>query len=318
MKQRFVGLVALSVLAGCGTVLSQARAQEKANPLATGLGQEFVSETATVNGTTLHYVRGGKGPALILIHGFPQDWSEYQAIMPRLAKRFTVVAVDLRGIGGSTATPGGYDAATMAEDVHQLAAALELERAYIVGHDIGGMVAYAFVCRHPQATRGAMILDAPIPGIEGWDESQAGPGVWHVGFMQIPGLPEKLIAGRQADYLGYFFNFAKFTPDDKARYTKAYARPAQLHAALEMYRAFPANAKLNAAQHGPNDVPLFFAAGDGSPFAKLVPKFAEGLRAGGFTHVETELIPGALHYVVEDQPDAVAGLIERYASLHAE
>jgi len=74
--------------------------------------------------------------------------------MPRLAKQFTVIAVDLRGVGGSTATPGGYDAANMAEDVHQLAAALKLGRVYIVGHDIGGMVVYAFVRRYPRATRG--------------------------------------------------------------------------------------------------------------------------------------------------------------------
>jgi len=109
MKRRFgrVGLVAQFVLAGCGMVLSQAQAQEKASPVATGLGKEFASENATVNGTSLHYVRGGKGPGVILIHGFPQDWFEFQAIMPRLAKRFTVIAVDLRGVGGSTATPGG-------------------------------------------------------------------------------------------------------------------------------------------------------------------------------------------------------------------
>jgi hypothetical protein len=135
----------LSVLLAWGTSLSRAQVRGQMSPLATGLGKEFASESATVNGITFHYVRGGKGPGVILIHGFPQDWFEYHVIMPRLAKRFTVIAVDLRGVGGSTAMQGGYDAANMAEDVHQLAAALKLERAYIVGHDIGGMVAYAFV-----------------------------------------------------------------------------------------------------------------------------------------------------------------------------
>jgi pimeloyl-ACP methyl ester carboxylesterase len=320
MKRRFgrPGLVAQSVLAGCGIVLSQAHAQGKMSPLATGLGKEFASETTMVNGTTLHYVRGGKGPPILLIHGFPQDWFEYQAIMPRLAKRFTVIAVDLRGIGGSQATAGGYDAANMAEDVHQLVSALQLERVYIVGHDIGGMVTYAFVRRYPQITRGAMILDVAIPGIEGWDEIQGHPAMWHVRFMQVPGLAEKLVDGRQADYLGYFFNFGKFTPGEVAHYVKAYATPSQLHAAFEMYRAFPANAEFNAAQRGPNDVPLFLAAGDGSPFVKLVPKMAEGLRANGCTHVQTGLIRGSVHYVVEDQPEAVADLIEQYASPHSE
>src|ERR1700676_4197559 len=101
MKLRFGRLVvvALSVLGPCGIALSQGKAQGQPNDLAAGLGREFAQETAKVNGITLHYVRGGKGPAVILIHGFPQDWFEYRAIMPRLAKQFTVIAVDLRGVG---------------------------------------------------------------------------------------------------------------------------------------------------------------------------------------------------------------------------
>ena len=310
-------VISLSVLLGWGTALSRAQAQVQMSPTVTGLGKEFASESATVNGITLHYVRGGEGPAVILIHGFPQDWFEYHAVMPRLAKQFTVIAVDLRGVGGSTAMPDGYDAANMAEDVHQLAASLKLEHVYIVGHDIGGMVAYAFVRRYPQATRGAMILDVPLPGIAGWDEIQGHPAMWHVRFMQVPGLAEKLVAERQADYFGYFFQFGKFTPDDVAHFVKAYTTVAQLHAVFEMYRAFPANAQFNAAQRGPNDVPLLLAAGDGSPFAQLVPKMAESLRANGCAHVEAGLIRGAVHYVVEDQSEAVADLIQQYASMRS-
>jgi pimeloyl-ACP methyl ester carboxylesterase len=281
------------------------------------LGKGFTSEIGMVNGITLHYVRGGEGPALILIHGFPQDWFEYHAVMPQLAKRFTVIAVDLRGVGGSTATPGGYDAANMAEDIYQLVSALKLEDVYVVGHDIGGMVAYAFVRRYPQIMRGAMILDQVIPEIDGWDEVQSSPAVWHMHFMQIPGLAEKLVVGRQAEYLGYFLNFGKFTPGEVSHYVQAYASPAQLHAAFEMYRAFAANAQFNQAQRGPNEVPVFLAAGAGSPFAKLVPQIAEGLRRSGLTRVETGKIPDSVHYVVADQPEAVADLIERYASLRA-
>jgi pimeloyl-ACP methyl ester carboxylesterase len=312
-----VSTLALAALAGCAAVFSDTQAQAAPGPAATALPPGFSSETAAVNGTTLHYVRGGKGPPLILIHGFPQDWFEYQAIMPRLATRFTVVAVDLRGIGGSKATSGGYDDANMAEDVDQLMAGLKLQRAYVVGHDLGGQVAYALVRRHPKDLRGVMILDSPIPGIAGWDESLSGPAAWHVGFMQVPGLAEKLVAGRQAAYLGYFFGFSKFTPAQQAHYLKAYATPAQLHAAFEMYRAFPANVKVNAAQRGANDVPLFLATGDKSPFAAMAPKMAAGLKAGGFTHVETGMIRGAVHYDVQDQPDATASLIEQHAAIGA-
>jgi pimeloyl-ACP methyl ester carboxylesterase len=252
---------------------------------------------------------------LILVHGFPQDWYEYHAIMPRLAKRFTVVAVDLRGIGASKATANGYDAANMAEDVRQLVTTLKLDHVYIVGHDIGGMVTYAFVRRYPEITRGATILDVPIPGIAGWDEMLGDPRVWHIHFMQVPGLADKLLAGRSSYFLGYFFNFGKFTPNEKAHFIKAYASPAQIRAVLEIYRAFPVNAKFNEEQRDPNNVPLFLAAGDRSLFAKLIPNMAENLRANGCAHVETGQIQGSVHYVVNDQPEAVAELIERNAAL---
>ena len=316
MNRRLSSLrfVVLWCIAGCGMVLPEYQTQGQTSPIATGLDKEFLSETATVNGITLHYVRGGKGPTVILIHGFPQDWFEYRPIIPTLAKQFTVIAVDLRGIGGSTSAPDGYDAANMADDIHQLALVLKLEHVYIVGHDIGGHVAYAFVRRFPQITRGAMILDTPIPGIEGWEEIQGAPFMWHMHFMQVPGLAEKLVDGRQTAYLGYFFQYGKFTPEEIAHYVKAYGTVVQLHAVFEMYRAFPANAQFNAAQGAPMRVPLFFGTGDGSPFAKLVPKIAEGLRAHGCTHVETGLIHDAVHYVVEDQPEQVTGLIERHAS----
>jgi pimeloyl-ACP methyl ester carboxylesterase len=310
MMQRFrnLGAIALSLLLSGSLALSQAQAQGEAQ---TPPG--FASATAKVNGTVLHYVRAGKGPPVILIHGFPQDWSEYRAIMPRLSQRFTVVAVDLRGIGGSAAAAGGYDAANMAEDVRRLAEVLKLERAYVVGHDLGGIVTYAYLRRYPQTLRGAMILDAPIPGIAGWDEAISGPGVWHVGFMQVPGLAEKLVPGRQVDYLGYFYDMGKFTAAERAYHLRSHASRAQLHAAFEMYRALPDDAKFNAAQTASNDVPLVFAAGEKSPFASLVPKFAEGFRANGLSRVETATIPGAVHYVVADQPEAVVALIERYA-----
>ena len=316
MNRRIGGLRLMVVwfVTGLAMALSQSQIHEQSS-IAAGLDKEFLSESAIVNGTTLHYVRGGTGPAVILIHGFPQDWLEYRTIMPRLAKQFTVLAVDLRGIGGSTPASDGYDAANMAEDIYQLASVLKLKQVYIVGHDIGGHVAYAFVRRFPQMTRGAMILDTPIPGLEGWEEVQGAPFMWHMHFMQVPGLAEKLVDGRQAAYLGYFFQFGEFTQEEIAHYIKAYGTGAQLHAIFEMYRAFPANAQFNAAERGPMPHPLFFGTGDGSPFAKLVPKIAAGLRANGCTHVETGLIHGAVHYLVEDQPDQVTELIERYASV---
>src|SRR5688500_8851037 len=104
----------------------------------------FTSATVDVNGITLHYVRGGSGPTLLLVHGFPQDWYEWRGVMSRLATTFTVIAVDLRGVGRADAPRDGYDAATMAEDLHQLVEQLDVGPVYIAGHNIGGWVAYAY------------------------------------------------------------------------------------------------------------------------------------------------------------------------------
>jgi alpha-beta hydrolase superfamily lysophospholipase len=147
IRVRILALFAALVLFGCSSAPDQQPTTPAIDPAVAALGAGFVSSRANVNGTTLHYVRGGSGPAVILLHGFPQDWYEYHQVMPRLAQRFTVVAVDLRGIGGSRATPGGYDAANLAEDIRQLAQQLHLERPYIVGHDMGAIVAYAFARR---------------------------------------------------------------------------------------------------------------------------------------------------------------------------
>jgi pimeloyl-ACP methyl ester carboxylesterase len=312
----FSGLLTASLVMASLLGVTRAEAQAHASPEETGLGKDFVSSFATVNGTTIHYMRGGKGPAVILIHGLPQDWYEYHAIMPRLAKQFTVIALDLRGISGSSAAAGGYDAANLAEDVHQLATALKLQSVYVVGHDIGGPVAFAFALRYPDTARGVMILDAVLPGVAGWDEIMASPYTWHIGFMQAPGLAEQLVPGHQDAFLGRFYTIGKFSPADVAYYLKAYETPAQLHSVFEIYRAFPANVEFNKAHLGANALPLFIAFGEQSHQASMAPKLLAGLRAAGFSHVQTGVIPGANHYVVQDQPDEVAALIEQQAAAH--
>lgn len=308
-------LLAVLVLAACAVILGQSAPRQRIDPGLAMLGGGFVSGTAQANGTTLHYVRGGTGPAIILLHGFPEDWYAYHRVMPLLAKQFTVVAVDLRGIGGSAATAAGYDAANMAEDVHRLMEYLHFEHVYVVGHDIGGMVAYAFARRYPESCRGVMLLDAPVPGLGPWDAVKANPITWHIHFQQTPDLPEQLIAGRESIYFRHFLHSDTFSDADVARYARAYAAPEHLRAALEIYRAFPANEKFNAAQGSAISLPLVLAPGEHSPFERLMPSFAEALRAHGCTNVKIEVIQSSVHYVADEQPEAVAELIERDASL---
>lgn len=190
----------VGVLGFASLVYAQA-VQPSAARLALEVGSGFESGFAQVNGTRIHYVRGGSGPALILLHGFPEDWYEFRLLMPRLAKTFTVVAVDLRGVGESASSETGYEAANLAEDVHQLIVSLSLEHVYVFGHDIGGMVVYAFARRYPASARGVMILDAAFPGLEPWQDILGHPAFWHVRFHQTE-LPEKLVSADKPSIFG--------------------------------------------------------------------------------------------------------------------
>src|SRR4051812_45964233 len=210
----------------------------------------FTSETAN----NIHYVRGGEGPTLGLIHRFPQDWDEWRRVMPRLAERFPVIAVALRGAGGSTPIPGGYDAATMAEDIHGLVDG----PVHVVGHDIGGWVAYAYARTFP--TRTAMLLETAVPGIEPWLELDLDVPMWHGEFHMVPGLPESLVADRQATYFRYFFDVGTIDhtvigDEDVEHYASAYGDAERLRSAFEVYRAIPANMAHNTARTEPVDVP---------------------------------------------------------------
>ena len=279
----------------------------------------FVSGTAQVNGTKLHYVRGGAGPAVILIHGFPQDWSEYRKLMPVLAQRFTVIAPDLRGIGRSATSIAGFEAANLAEDIRQLAVQQRLSRPYIVGHDVGGPVAYAYARLFPEALRGAMVIETPLPGLAGWEETKANPIVWHINFHLAPRTPETLITGRQEAYFReQFFNTGLIRKDaissaEVARYAAAYASAEQLHAGLGFYRAAPANELFNKAQRNPTRVPLVLVGGAKS-FAPLLPALAQDLKAHGVAEVVVETVPDAAHYLADENPGEIAALIGRYAA----
>jgi pimeloyl-ACP methyl ester carboxylesterase len=268
----------------------------------------------------LHYVRGGSGPAIVLLHGFPQDWYEWRHVMPRLARRFTVVAVDLRGVGGSEPTGAGYDAATLAEDVHRLARQLKLGRYYVAGHDIGGMVTYALARLHPRELRGAMIVDVPLPGIDPWPEVEADPLLWHFRFHQTAKVPESLVTGRQQVYFrqAFFDRLAArpgaITDQDVAHYARAYSPAARLRAGFEFYRAFPETSRFNRSRRSRLDLPIVLAGGD-QAVGRINPRIAEALRRLGCRNVTTELVRDSGHYVPEEQPDTLAALLERHAAV---
>jgi len=229
-----------------GSLLPYAAAQTQ-TPIAS-LGEGFTSGNAIVNGTSIHYVRGGSGPAILLIHGFPEDWYEFHHVMPVLAKKFTVIAVDLRGVGESAPASGGFEAANLAEDLHQLVEQLELNKIYVVGHDVGGMVAYAYLRKYPEALRGAMILDVAIPGLEPWDKVKNDSTVWHIRFHQTD-LPEKLVAGRQTDYFRYFLGTKFFSDADCRALRERLSRSRPLEIRFRVLQGLPRERNLQWPAH---------------------------------------------------------------------
>jgi len=304
----------ISLFAVLGGVWGQTATPYDTDPLVASLGPGFTSGHAKVNATSLYYVRGGSGPAILFLHGFPEDWYEFHKVLPLLASKFSVIAVDLRGVGESAPASSGYDVANLAEDVHELAQQLHLERVYLVGHDIGGIVAYAYARRFPESLRGVMILDSAFPGLPPWEDILANRFFWHIRFHQTD-LPEKLVAGRQTSYFRYFLSAPTFSAEDLAHYVHSYRDPDHLSAAFDTYRAFPADETFFAAQRTNLQLPIVLGSGEHDAFAPYLSKIAEAVRAHGCVNLKTELVKDSAHYVFEEQPRQVANLVDRYASL---
>ncbi|WP_186065025.1 alpha/beta fold hydrolase [Burkholderia gladioli] len=216
----------------------------------------FTSGYQTIDGVRLHYVKGGSGPLVYLVHGFGQTWYEWHQLMPELARNHTVVAPDLPGLGQS-AEPGSYRATEVAPLLHQLALRFSGQRPFdLVAHDIGIWNTYPMLVRHPEDIRRAVYMEAPIP-----DESiysfpaftpQGESLVWHFSFFAADeDLAETLIAGKQRFFLEHFIkqhasNQAVFTPALIDRYARSYSKPHSLHAAFGYYRELNQDVRDNA------------------------------------------------------------------------
>jgi pimeloyl-ACP methyl ester carboxylesterase len=164
----------------------------------------IVSLNAQVHGSKIHYLRAGKGPAVILLHGYTQTSRMWRPLMPQLAGKFTVIAPDLPGIGDSDIPTDGLDMKTAAIRIHELVKSLGIQKARVVGHDIGLMVAYAYAAQFPTETEKLAVMDAFLPGVEGWEQVYNDPNVWHFRFHGP--TPEALVSGRERIYFAYFWN----------------------------------------------------------------------------------------------------------------
>jgi pimeloyl-ACP methyl ester carboxylesterase len=207
----------------------------------------IVSRSATVEGVTLHYLTAGHGPMVVLIHGYAETSRMWRPIMPILAERFTVIAPDLPGIGDSAIPADGLDMKTAAIRMHALARSLGAQSAKVVGHDIGLMVAYAYAAQFPAEVTKLVVMDAFLPGVDGWEAVYNNPRIWHFRFNGP--TPEALVKGRERIYFEHFWN--DFAADkthsvpeaDRVAYTAAYSRPGRMRAGWAYFVSFQQAAK---------------------------------------------------------------------------
>jgi pimeloyl-ACP methyl ester carboxylesterase len=225
-----LGLICIGVLAVLALILSRPGLASvraiTANdaPLPPGFTNGYVN----TDGIRLHYVQGGHGIPVVLLHGFPENWYAWHKIMPALTLHYQVIALDMRGAGQSDAPPTGYDKATLAKDVHGVVQQLHLGSINLVGHDIGLMVAYTYAATYPTEVRHLVLMEAPIPDSSIYTFpalSAQGPGLWWFGLFNTPRMPQVLMQGREDQFITEFFRYSvppvvvnSITQEDKTIY----------------------------------------------------------------------------------------------------
>lgn len=264
-----------------------------------------------VNGVRLQYRIGGSGPPLVLLHGSPQTSFAWRKVLPELAANYTVIAPDLRGHGQSDKPAAGYEVHTMAEDVRQLVVQLGLENVSMVGHDLGGIVAYIYAAQHRNEVRRLGIMEAPIFGVPSPAMDKALASYWHLGLYAHPRLPELLLTGRERAYFAEFIRTYQCVAgvDDEAldEYARHLASADGLRGVLGVYRVIaqevPAIMQLTTSKL---PMPVWAVGGDHSmgmgPFEQFQ-QLAETVHGG--------VIANCGHWVAEEQPaQVVAELTE--------
>jgi pimeloyl-ACP methyl ester carboxylesterase len=272
---------------------------------------DFRIDDIKTDAMTIHVRVGGRGPAVVLIHGFGDTGDMWAPLAAQLAHNHTVVVPDLRGMGLSSRPKDGYDKRTQAGDIGALLTQLKIDHAMVVGHDIGTMVAYAYAARYPDKTDRLVLMDAPVPGIPPWDEIVRSPKLWHFSF----GGPdaERLVAGRERIYLDRFWNeFAgdpsKVDEATRVHYAELYARPGAMHAAFAQFLSIPQDAADNIKSMVVKlPMPVLAIGGEKSFGASeaIVMRNAA-------VNVKEVVIPDAGHWLMEEQPAVTIATIREF------
>lgn len=278
----------------------------------TPLPDGFESITVAANGTRLHAVVGGSGEPVLLLHGWPQTWRAWRHLMPALAAHgYRVVAPDLRGTGASDRPPSGYDKDTQAEDMRELLAQLGIHGGVrVVGHDIGGMVAFAYARRHPEEVEHLVLVELALPGF-GLEQAMdvASGGLFHFGLFMTEELPELLLEGRESDFLTWWFDWLSAVPgtfpqEEVATVASSYRGYEALRAGFAHYRTLLEDGRINRTWHetgGTLPMPVLAVGGEHSADTRL----ADSLNTVA-QQLTGAVIPDSGHFVPDECPDAFA------------
>jgi pimeloyl-ACP methyl ester carboxylesterase len=272
----------------------------------------FAHAHADVSGVRLHYVIGGSGPVVVLLHGWPFTWVEWRAVMPLLAAQgFTVVAPDLRGSGDSSIPAGHWTKRDEAEDLNHLLHRLGRDRAFVVGADVGTMTAHAWAQAHPGEVSRLVLSEAFLPGY-GLEEhmNPATGGSWHFGFHAQSDLAAMLTAGKEEQYLSGFWSMMSrggITDADRSELLRAYTRADAMRGGFAHYATLVDDG--HAARTGPLvEMPVLVLNGEyGLPQNVLL----DGARRAA-SDVRADIIPGAAHTFAADNPRGTADRLTRF------
>jgi pimeloyl-ACP methyl ester carboxylesterase len=271
---------------------------------------DFHGRQMAVSGGTQYVRVGGRGPAILLLHGFGDTGDMWVPLAEILVKDHTVVVPDLRGMGLSSHQDGGYEKIAQARDLAGILDSLGVQSVSLVTHDIGNMVGYALAAQYPTRVNRWVIMDAPLPGIGHWDDQLKNPKVWHFNFRG-PDV-ERLVAGRERILLDRFYNELSATPgsiDEQTRdhYAALYARPGAIHDAFSgQFAAFTQDAIDNQAllARGKLTLPVLAIGGDHSYGARLATEV--GFAA---SNVRSAVITNSGHWIMEEQPQQALAII---------
>jgi pimeloyl-ACP methyl ester carboxylesterase len=265
---------------------------------------------AQVNGTELHYVTAGnRGTPVVLVHGFPETWWAFRKVIPLLAARHRVCAVDLRGFGDSDPAADNYSSAIAAEDLHALIEHLSLGSVHVVGQDVSGSVVYRLAATHPEVVSSLTAIESGLAGFgaEGLADVTHG-GVWYIGALAAPGIARLLFEKEARAFVGeYLYPLygvppTAVSPEDVAEFARTYGRPGGFSGAAGLYRSMITEGQelRTLAQNG----------------LLRVPVTTIGSRGGGFTHaafrsvtrqeVTAIRLDGVGHYVAQEAPQVLA------------